>query len=53
MNSLTLLPSKVKIWKCPSYFSRFFITLEWHLCYARKYEHTKFSRPLRGHNFHT
>ena len=32
MNNLTLLPLKVKIRKCPSYFSGFFITLEWHLC---------------------
>ena len=32
MNKSTLLPSKVKIRKCPSYFSGFFITLEWHLC---------------------
>ena len=33
MNSFTLLPSKVKIRKCHSYFSGFFITLEWHLCF--------------------
>ena len=32
MNSFTLFPLKVKIRKCPSYFSGFFITLEWHLC---------------------
>ena len=31
MNSFTLLSSKVKFRKCPSYFSGFFITLEWHL----------------------
>ena len=31
MISFTLLPSKVKIRKCPSYFSGFVITLEWHL----------------------
>ena len=31
MNSFSLLPSKVKIRKCSSYFSGFFITLEWHL----------------------
>ena len=31
MDSFTLLPSKVKIWKCPSYFSGFFMTVEWHL----------------------
>ena len=31
MNSFTLLPKKVKIRKCPSYLSGFFITLEWYL----------------------
>ena len=31
MNSFTLLPSKLKIRKCLSYFSGFFITIEWHL----------------------
>ena len=31
MNNFTLLPPNVKIRKCPSYFSGFFITLEWHL----------------------
>ena len=32
MNNFTLLPPKIKIRKCPSYFSGFSITLEWHLC---------------------
>ena len=32
MNTFILLPSKVKIRKCPSYFPGFFIILEWHLC---------------------
>ena len=34
MNSFTLLPSKVKIWKYPFYVSGFVITLEWHLWVA-------------------
>ena len=28
MNSITILPSKVKIRKCPSYLSGFFISLD-------------------------
>ena len=32
MNNFTLLPANVKIWKFPSYFSRFFIFPEWHPC---------------------
>ena len=32
MNSFSLLASKVKIRKCPSYFSGFFTSPEWHLC---------------------
>ena len=36
MNSITILPLKVKIRKCHSYFSGFFIILEWHLCLVHK-----------------
>ena len=31
MNSFIILPLKLKIRKCPSYFSGFFISPEWHL----------------------
>ena len=43
MNSFTLLVSKVKIRKCPSYFSGFFITLEWHLCRSKSYQQRSLS----------
>ena len=40
MNRFTLLPlknDKMKIWKCPSYFSGFLISPEWHLCKGKRY----------------
>ena len=55
MNSFTLILENMKIRNCPSYFSGFFISSEWHPCiknhldsnymrtiFSRKYENIRY-----------